>query len=52
MEKVKYIVTEHKGHFSSNDAYNMRDVHAIVSGLMRDAKEEGRKTLKLTIKIQ
>ncbi len=52
MEKAKYVVTENKAHWSSHDAYNMKDVHAIVSGIMRDAKEEGRKTIILTIEIK
>ncbi|MEK5376604.1 hypothetical protein [Paenibacillus sp. FSL P2-0173] len=52
MKKVRYVVTEHKGYFSQNDAYDMKDVYAIVSGLLRDAKEEGRTQLNITIDIK
>ncbi|WP_157793863.1 hypothetical protein [Paenibacillus donghaensis] len=52
MDKAKYVVTEHKGHWVTNDAYSMKDVQAIVSGLIREAKEEGRKTLSLMIEIK
>lgn len=47
-ELPKYIVSEKQRH----EAYNMKDVQAIVSGLMRQAKEDGRTTLTLTIDIK
>lgn len=47
-ELPKYVVSEKQKH----EAYSMKDVQAIVSGLMRQAKEEGQTTLTLTIDIK
>ncbi|WP_328802044.1 hypothetical protein T3H97_06440 [Paenibacillus sp. LX16] len=52
MEKAKYVVTVDKGYWSQTDAYTMKDVHAIVAGAIRDAKEMGRSSVKFTIEIK
>lgn len=46
--KVKYVVLEE----TVNEAYNMKDVQAIVAGLLREAKASGQGFVNLTIEIK
>lgn len=51
--KAKYEVTEQRaGSSSTQEAYTIRDVHSIVSYLVREAKEEGRRGVSLHISIK
>lgn len=50
----KYVVEQKVGLFTTNrhEAYTMKDIQAIVSGLMREAKANGTRTIALTIALE
>lgn len=49
----KYIVfIHHTSSYSRQEAYTMKDVYAIISGLMTEAKEAERTNINISIEIK